>query len=267
MIHQRPRITMSRRPRGRTLVLCALAIVSLLWLAFRNTAAGRSRHYNGAPVVMVLITDAIPSTDRKAAAYLDRIVSNRQEYADHHGYELAIKQLSSTPNEQIPANMRGWTRLKLLREVVEAHPDTEWFWFLDQDAVIMDPQVSLTKDILANLGTQMLRDVPVVPPDSVIRTLKTATPESVQFVLSQDYSGLNIHSFLLRNGDWAKFLLETWTEPVSRDVWQTNFVIDHSIDVPFLWIRATRGFCTRALDSVALHNSIENSTPFTPSPG
>ncbi|CCG83112.1 Putative uncharacterized protein [Taphrina deformans PYCC 5710] len=165
---------------------------------------------------MVLVTDNIPATDRKAATYLEKIVTNRREYADHHGYELAIRQLSSTPNEQISPKVRGWAKLKLLREVVEAYPDSEWFWFLDQDAVIMDPQISMTKDILANLDSQMLRDIPVVPPDSVIRTIKTATPDTVQFVLSQDYSGLNLHSFLLRNGDWTKYFLETWVEPMYR---------------------------------------------------
>lgn len=165
-------------------------------------------------MVMVLATDLASSKDKKAAAYLEKIISNREEYARHHGYELAVKHLPDKVITQTQSVLHGWHKLALLRRVIEEHPNSEWFWFLDQNALIMDPQVSLIKDILGDLESTMLRDIPVVPPESVIRTLKTGEANNVQFVLSHDQAGLNTNSFLLRNGDWAKYFLEAWTEPV-----------------------------------------------------
>lgn len=205
---------MAKQPQGRILVIVVASIFILFWLLRRTASSTTHREY-AAPVVMLLATPPVPESDKKGTAYLKKVIENREEYAHHHGYKFIVKTLRrSSNNIQAKSTVDSWSRLYALREALEEYPDSEWFWYLDQDAIIMDPEISITGTILGNLESNMLRDVPVVPPDSVIRTLKTGSSESMQFILSQDYSGLNTKSFLLRNSDFAKYLLEAWTEPV-----------------------------------------------------
>lgn len=82
----------------------------------------------------------------------------------------------------------------------------------------MDPTVSLVDDIMApnRLEALMLRDYPVVPPDSIIKTSSRLKGSDVQLVMSQDKEGLASGSMVLRNGEWARFFLDTWIDPMYR---------------------------------------------------
>jgi mannan polymerase II complex MNN11 subunit len=69
----------------------------------------------------------------------------------------------------------------------------------------------------------MLKDIPVVPPDSVIHTFSHLTTQKTALILTQDSENLAHGSFLLRNAggseeskDWAKFFLDTWFDPLYR---------------------------------------------------
>lgn len=62
----------------------------------------------------------------------------------------------------------------------------------------------------------MIRDQPVVPPDSVIKTFPHIKGANIDFALTQDKEGLSQGSFVIRKGDWAKFFLDTWFDPLYR---------------------------------------------------
>ena len=62
----------------------------------------------------------------------------------------------------------------------------------------------------------MLRDKPVVPPDSVIKTFGNLKGDRIDLVLTQDGEGLCPGSFVLKNGEWAQFFLDTWFDPLYR---------------------------------------------------
>lgn len=68
----------------------------------------------------------------------------------------------------------------------------------------------------SNLEELMITDRPVVPPDSVIRTFSHLRGERVDLILSQDREGLAGGSMLIRNGEWAKFFLDAWFDPLYR---------------------------------------------------
>lgn len=68
----------------------------------------------------------------------------------------------------------------------------------------------------AKLEASMLVDHPVVPPDSIIKTFAHLSGEDIDFVLTQDKEGLATSSYVLRNSEWARFLLETWFDPIYR---------------------------------------------------
>lgn len=62
----------------------------------------------------------------------------------------------------------------------------------------------------------MLKDTPVVPPDSVIKTFSHLKGDQVDLVLTQDREGLAQGSFIVKQGDWARFFLDSWFDPLYR---------------------------------------------------
>jgi mannan polymerase II complex MNN11 subunit len=66
------------------------------------------------------------------------------------------------------------------------------------------------------LESLMLKDQPIVPPDSVIKTFSHLKGNQIDMVLTQDREGLAPASFIIRNGDWARFFLDTWFDPLYR---------------------------------------------------
>lgn len=208
---------MSNGINKRWIYVLILFVLAILLLR-RGSVSTDDRVYAGAPLVLILATHTTNHGEKKAAPYLHKVIENRKSYAQQHGYQFVIKNLQQYSDKDGHPLADGWARLFAIREVQEEYPDSEWFWYLDQDAIIMDTQVSLTKHILSSdkLGGLVLRDVPIGAPGSLIRTLKAASVDSAQLILSHDHSGLNTKSFVLKNGDFMRYLLDAWTEPVSR---------------------------------------------------
>lgn len=82
----------------------------------------------------------------------------------------------------------------------------------------MNPKLTVEGNIMdpRRLESLMIKDFPVVPPDSIIKTFSHVKGGEVDFVLSQDNEGLSPASFILRNGDWATFFLDIWYDPLYR---------------------------------------------------
>ena len=66
------------------------------------------------------------------------------------------------------------------------------------------------------LESLMIKDQSVVPPDSVIKTFSHLKGSQVDVVLTQDKEGLAQGSFIVRRGEWSKFFLDTWFDPLYR---------------------------------------------------
>ena len=105
-----------------------------------------------------------------------------------------------------------------LRHAMTKYPHSTYFFNLSPHSLIMNPKTSLTSHIMdkKRLESIMLRDKPVVPPDSVIRTFTHLKGDKVDLVLTQDAEGLCQGSFVFRRGEWAKFFLDTWFDPLYR---------------------------------------------------
>lgn len=82
----------------------------------------------------------------------------------------------------------------------------------------MNPAKAIDEHIMqpGHIESVMIKDAPIVPPDSVIRTFSHLRGDQVDLVLTQDTGGLAQASFIIRNGDWAKFFLDTWFDPLYR---------------------------------------------------
>lgn len=112
----------------------------------------------------------------------------------------------------------SWARVPAMRHALTKYPYSTYFWFLEQNSFIMNPELKIESHIMdpKRLESLMIKDQPVVPPDSVIKTFAHLKGAKVDFVLTQDRDGLSHGSFILRNGDWSKFFLDTWFDPLYR---------------------------------------------------
>lgn len=92
----------------------------------------------------------------------------------------------------------------------------------------MNPSLSLYDHVFSNLTSLMLKDIPVVPPDSVIHTFSHLKPSQVYLILTQDMDNVAHTSFILRNTEaipvptgrpkdsWAQYFLDAWFDPLYR---------------------------------------------------
>jgi mannan polymerase II complex MNN11 subunit len=102
------------------------------------------------------------------------------------------------------------------------HPRSKYFFHLSPHALIMNPTKSLKSHLLdrSQLESLMMKELPVVPPDSIIKTLGHLKEKDIDLIISQDSEDLCPGSFVLKNGDFARFFLDLWFDPLYR---QYNF--------------------------------------------
>jgi mannan polymerase II complex MNN11 subunit len=124
----------------------------------------------------------------------------------------------SSTNYTAPDTPRSWSLIPALRHAMTLYPYTTYFFSLSAHSFIMNPKLPLTTHIMdpKRLESIMLKDKPVVPPDSVIHTFSHLKGSAVDLVLTQDGEGLCQESFILRRGEWAQFFLDTWFDPLYR---------------------------------------------------
>jgi mannan polymerase II complex MNN11 subunit len=112
----------------------------------------------------------------------------------------------------------SWARVPATRHAFSKYPYSSYVWYLDQNSLIMNPELKVETHIMdkKRIESLMIKDQPIVPPDSVIKTWPHLKGENVEFVLTQDKDGLAQGSFILKRGDWSKFFLDTWFDPLYR---------------------------------------------------
>ena len=105
-----------------------------------------------------------------------------------------------------------------MRHAITKFPDCKYVWYLDQHALIMRADSRVDEPVMGaqRLEDMMLKDHPVVPPESIIKTFSHLKAGDVDLVITQDKDGLATTSVVLRNGEWAKFFLDTWFDPLYR---------------------------------------------------
>ncbi|PHH90279.1 hypothetical protein CDD83_4080 [Cordyceps sp. RAO-2017] len=211
----RPRsVPFLRRSRLKTVALVFLAFVAAAYLLLgsRKRSPYHERVPSGTPAV-VLVTVVDPTTWDNG--YLKTVRENREKYAALHGYEAMVVKAYDYDTRGAP---QSWAKVMALRHALSKYPDCKFIWYLDQNAYIMDPTKSLEELVLEpkTLESLMIKDYPVVPPDSIIKTFSHLRGQDVDFIVSQDKESLVHTSVIVRNGEWAKFFVETWFDPLYR---------------------------------------------------
>ncbi|CBF85916.1 hypothetical protein AN1969.2 [Aspergillus nidulans FGSC A4] len=193
-------LTFQRRKQLKTIIILSVTFLAVFFLLSHpfypsiRTAAGPV----GSPgVVIVTLLDRAMYSD----TYLQKIIKNREDYAQRHG--------------NYP---RSWAIVPAVRHAMASHPSATYFFHLDVHALFMNSNESLEARLLNRhrLESLMRRDVPVVPPDSIIRTFSHLQPEDIDLIITSDAEDLSTGSFVLKQGDFARFFLDTWFDPLYR---------------------------------------------------
>ena len=125
---------------------------------------------------------------------------------------------ANTSTYELNGSPRSWALVPGTRHAMATYPHSTFFFYLSPHAIIMDTKVDLKEHVLSKkkLESLMLRDKPVVPPDSVIKTFAHLKGDKIDLIVTQDHEGLCQGSFIVRQGEWAKFFLDTWFDPLYR---------------------------------------------------
>lgn len=113
---------------------------------------------------------------------------------------------------------RSWSVVPAVRHAMASHPHSKYFFHLDAHALFMNPTKSLESALLDNrrLESLMRKDVPVVPPDSIIKTFSHLQPQDIDLIVSTDNEDLSAGSFIVKQGEFARFFLDFWFDPLYR---------------------------------------------------
>lgn len=151
---------------------------------------------------------------------LAKIVQNRINYAHLHGYGVYVRWYQefvprmNSKNFLLDKERVKWVRMLCVRAAMFAFPEAEWFWFLDQDGLIMNEKVDLENYLLGDeaMDQALLREQPVIPPNGLIKTYKNLKTENVKLIFTQSDSKIETNSFLAKNDEIGRAILDIWCD-------------------------------------------------------
>lgn len=137
---------------------------------------------------VLLVTGSSPKPCENPVGdhYLLKSIKNKIDYCRLHGIEIFYNMAL------LDAEMAGfWAKLPLIRKLLLSHPEVEFLWWMDSDAMFTDMAFELPweryKDhnFVMHGWNEMVYD-------------------------QKNWIGLNTGSFLLRNCQWSLDLLDAW---------------------------------------------------------
>jgi xyloglucan 6-xylosyltransferase len=137
---------------------------------------------------MLLVTGSQPTACENPVGdhYLLMSIKNKIDYCRLHNIEIFYNMA------HLDAEMAGfWAKLPLIRKLMLGHPQVEWIWWMDSDAMFTD----------------MLFEVPLEKYEKY--NLVMHGFDELVFK-EKSWTGLNTGSFLIRNCQWTLDLLDAW---------------------------------------------------------
>ncbi|KAI5063975.1 hypothetical protein GOP47_0020645 [Adiantum capillus-veneris] len=158
------------------------------WDSQRRSAHLNLKSSGGKKPTIMLVTGSQPSACENPAGdhFLLKYMKNKMDYCRLHGIEIFYNMA------HLDAEMSGfWAKLPLLRQLMLTHPEVEWFWWMDSDAVFTD----------------MAFELPIEKYDNYNMVLHGWNDMVYK---KKNWIGLNTGSFLIRNCQWSLDMLDAW---------------------------------------------------------
>ncbi|XP_057806037.1 xyloglucan 6-xylosyltransferase 2-like [Salvia miltiorrhiza] len=156
------------------------------WLERNPKFPNFSGRINKPRVLLVTGSSPKPCENPVGDHYLLKSIKNKIDYCRLHGIEIFYNMAL------LDAEMSGfWAKLPLIRKLLLSHPEVEFLWWMDSDAMFTD--------MAFELPWERYKDVNLVMHgwDEMIYD-------------QRNWIGLNTGSFLLRNSQWSLDILDTW---------------------------------------------------------
>lgn len=164
-------------------------------------------------------------------------IKNKKAYAEKHGYTLEIRDMKAM-RRYAHEWREGWEKIDVLKQTMKKYPKAEWFWFLDIQTYIMEPEISLQRHIFSRLDKVTYRDINTHNPlnithpprrkwlDDVAKSsVGDADEDSIGLIIPQDCGGFNLGSFFARRSEFTERLMDVWWDPVGYE--QMHMVWEH----------------------------------------
>ncbi|XP_077224145.1 putative xyloglucan 6-xylosyltransferase 5 [Tasmannia lanceolata] len=142
---------------------------------------------NGKPRVL-LVTGSPPNPCDNPIGdhYLLKAIKNKIDYCRLHGIEIVYNMA------HLDKELAGyWAKLPLIRRLMLSHPEVEWIWWMDSDALFTDMVFEIPFQKYQNYNF-VLHGYP----DLIFN--------------QKSWIGLNTGSFLFKNCQWSLDLLDAW---------------------------------------------------------
>lgn len=174
---------------------------------------------------------------------LVNLVQNRIDYAYQQDYGLYVRYYQefapvfNSVKFMKKSEEAKWARIFALRAAMFAFPKAKWFWYLDQDSLIMNPTINLKQYLLLPeaLSPVMLREKSIIPPDGLIKTYKNSNAEDMRIIITQSDSKLETYSFLVKNDYLGKCIIESWSNHLFRSYGNFPFGPDSALTHALQW--------------------------------
>lgn len=186
---------------------------------FKNLDKVAYRHVSSAKYPKVVIVTLL-DFDQYGHDLLVKIIQNRIDYAHKHNFALYARwaqeflPLYNSFEAMHKPEKAHWARLYCTRAAMLAFPDAEWFWFLDENGLIVNMDINIEEQLLTpdKLKSLAMQNQPITPPDGDIRTFRTADPEDFKVITLQAFDMMQSFSFVVRNDDLGEAYLNVWSD-------------------------------------------------------
>ncbi|KAK9387549.1 galactosyl transferase GMA12/MNN10 family-domain-containing protein [Lipomyces mesembrius] len=185
------------------------------WLAEIQNKAPDTLEPKGNKVVLLTASDG-KGHNGEIENLLQMVNENREDYCAFHGYTYQFTNITQFHSDDRPP---VWSKIPAIQQAFELHPDAEWVWWLDTDAIIMTPSLDLAQHVLSPeaMKKRIAYDAPFMLPngkESGFKVSRDLDLSKVDAVVSQDHNGVNAGSILFRRSDWTFAFLDMWIDPI-----------------------------------------------------
>ncbi|XP_027346404.1 glycosyltransferase 6-like [Abrus precatorius] len=164
------------------------------WLRLHPTFAAGARDR----ILLVTGSQPSPCKNRIGDHLLLRCFKNKVDYCRIHGCEVYYNNLHLQPKMD-----SYWAKLPVIRSTMMAHPEIEWIWWMDSDAVFTDMEFTVPLERYKDHNLVVHGWANMVYSDNE----------------NKSWTGLNTGAMLIRNCQWSMELLDVWSKmgPSSPD--------------------------------------------------
>ncbi|KAG6594966.1 Glycosyltransferase 6, partial [Cucurbita argyrosperma subsp. sororia] len=154
----------------------------------------------GADERILMVTGSQPAMCKNPIGdhLLLRLLKNKMDYCRIHGYDIFYNNAYLQPQMD-----SFWAKLPIIRATMMAHPEVEWIWWMDSDAVFTDMEFKIPIERYKNHNL-------------VVHGWPSMVYEKGD---NKSWTGLNAGVFLIRNCQWSMDLMDSWAKmgPQSPD--------------------------------------------------